>query len=214
YVSFIYNQAGSLVRWFRDTFASADTKLAGSSLSVQEKDIYDILAQEMPKGPGKIITLPYFDITGPPGFVQDASGVIAGLKLDTTRGEILKSIMECATFYFLESIQVLKTIGIDTSAFVATGGGAKSDPWLQIKSNIFGVPFIRPVITEAGTLGAAIIGGLATGTFGSPKEGADAFVKIDKVFEPDMAEHGIYRERYETFREFFPLLYPLLKKLP
>jgi len=38
YVSFLYNQGGSLVRWFRDTFAAADRKLAGGT-----GDIYDAL---------------------------------------------------------------------------------------------------------------------------------------------------------------------------
>ena len=94
YVSFIYNQAGALVRWFRDTFASADCKLLREGES-----IYEVLAAEIPSGPTRLLTLPYFEITGPPGFVSEASGVIVGLKTSTTRGEILKSIMECVTFY-------------------------------------------------------------------------------------------------------------------
>jgi sugar (pentulose or hexulose) kinase len=36
--------------------------------------------------------------------------------------------MECATMYLVDSIQALETLGMDTSEFVATGGGAKSDP--------------------------------------------------------------------------------------
>ena len=39
FVSFIYNQAGSLVRWFRDTFAQADLKLLPAGA-----DIYQELA--------------------------------------------------------------------------------------------------------------------------------------------------------------------------
>ena len=63
------------------------------------QDLYDTLLAEMPEAPGELVVLPHFTITGPPGFIQDSSGVIVGLKLETTRGEILKGILEAATFY-------------------------------------------------------------------------------------------------------------------
>ncbi|MHC4591853.1 MAG: FGGY-family carbohydrate kinase, partial [Planctomycetota bacterium] len=94
YVSFIYNQAGTLVKWFRDVFAGADQQLVG-----EDVDIYDVLAEEMPEGPTRLLMLPYFETTGPPDFISDAKGAIVGLRTGTTRGEILKSIMECVTFY-------------------------------------------------------------------------------------------------------------------
>jgi xylulokinase len=208
YVSFIYNQGGMLVRWFRDTFAAADCKLVKAN-----EDIYEVLSREMPPGPTRLLTLPYFDITGPPAFVVDASGVIVGLKARTTRGEILKSIMECETMYFVDSIQALKAMGMDTSEFVATGGGAKSDQWLQIKADIFGVPFVRPRVIEASLLGAAILAGVSTGVFQSPAEAVSQFVKRVKVFEPNPARHRLYQEKLDDYRALFPLLQDYLARL-
>jgi len=208
YVSFIYNQGGSLVRWFRDTFAAADHKLVKPN-----EDIYDVLSREMPPEPSRLLTLPTFEITGPPGFLADVSGVIVGLKTSTTRGEILKSIMECETMYFADSIQALKALGMDTSEFVATGGGAKSDQWLQIKADIFGVPFVRPHIIEASLLGAAILAGVSTGVFENPAEAVAQFVKRVKVFEPDPVRHQLYQEKLEDYRALFPLLGGLLARL-
>ena len=208
YVSFIFNQSGMLVKWFRDTFAAADARP-----SAQGEDLYDVLAAEMPEEPTRLFTLPYFDITGPPEFVADASGVIVGLKSSTRRGEILKSIMESVTFYFVESVTAMRTMGIDTSEFVATGGGAKSDPWLQIKADIFGAPFIRPRITECTALGAAMLAGLGSGSFSSPAEAAERFVAHDRVFEPDDGRHAIYDERCKMYGEIFPLLRDYLRRL-
>ena len=199
YVSFIYNQSGMLVKWFRDTFAAADRDRVG-----EDEDIYDLLAAEMPAEPTDLITLPYFETTGPPDFVADAAGAIMGLRTSTTRGEILKSIMECATFYFLDSLAALRGMGIDTSEFVATGGGAKSDAWLQIKADILGVPFVRPRITEGSVLGAAILAGVATGVFASPEEGVARSVRRERVFEPDPARHRAYSERCERYRVLAP----------
>ena len=207
YVSFIYNQAGSLVRWYRDTFAAAETRAAcpgGSS------GIYDRLMAEMPERPTNLLVLPYFEMTGAPTFVTDASGAILGLKTDTTRGEILKAILECETMYFVESLATLKRLGMDTSEFVATGGGAKSDPWLQIKADILGVPFLRLANTEAGTLGAAIMAGVATGQLDSAAEAVAVFVRTEKRFEPRAKHHQRYIERHADYLRLYPGLADLL----
>lgn len=197
YVSFLYNQGGSLVRWFRDTFA-ADSRA--------DADIYERLIAEIPDDPTKLFVLPHFETTGSPGFISDSSGVIVGLKLTTSRGEILKAILECITFYFVESISALREMNIDTSEFVATGGGAKSDAWLQIKADILGVPVVRPKITECGLLGTAILAGVATGVFSSVDEGVSQFVERDMVFEPDSGRNAIYEERLSMYGELYPTM--------
>jgi xylulokinase len=201
FVSFIYNQGGTLVRWFRDTFARADC----GQLSIGE-DIYDALAAEMPEEPTGLFVLPYFEPTGPPHFVVDASGVIVGLKTSTTRGEILKSIMESVSFYFVESVRALETLGIRTTEFVATGGGAKSDRWLQIKADVYGVPFVRPCITEGGVAGAAMLAGISIGAFRNAAEAVSRFVKRERVFEPNPQRHRVYQEKLEAYGELFPTL--------
>lgn len=201
YVSFIYNQSGSLVRWFRDTFASADRKLLNTSV-----DIYEVLSEEMPNEPTDLLTLPYFESTGTPHFITNASGVIAGLKINTQRGEILKSIMECTSFYFLESIGFLKNIGIDTQEFIVTGGGAKSDKWLQIKADIFGVPFVRPIITECTLAGAAMIAGISMRIFTDAQDAVSRFVKIDRTFEPNSKYNKIYKTKYAMYKQISPIL--------
>ena len=120
--------------------------------------------------------------------------------------ESLSSFVSTGFSFSLEGVESLREIGIDTSEFVATGGGAKSDPWLQIKADILGVPIVRPRITECGLLGAAILAGAATGVFSTPDEGVECFVRREKVFEPDKTRHLIYRERLGKYRELFPLM--------
>jgi xylulokinase len=95
YVSFIYNQGGVLVKWFRDTFARSERQQAAE----RGQSLYPALFAEMPAAPSSILVLPHFTTTGPPHFINDSRGVIAGLKLETTRGEILKGMVEAATFY-------------------------------------------------------------------------------------------------------------------
>ncbi len=204
YVSFLYNQAGLLTKWFRDTFAAADQPPAGVG-------IYEHLYAELPDAPTRLLVLPHFD--PPPHHVPETSGVIVGLKTDTTRGEILKAIVEGATLHFVQGIEALRGLGIDTTAFIAAGGGAKADKGLQVRADIFGVPIIRPRITEAGVLGAAMLAGLATGVCATAAEAAALFVHEDRRFEPDAARHACYREKHAQFRALFPTLAPLLRRL-
>lgn len=208
YVSFIHNQSGSLVRWFRDTFAGADKQLVRPS-----EDIYDVLAREMPAEPTRLLVLPHFEPSGAPEMVSDSAGAIVGLKMDTTRGEILKAIMESATFWFVGAMDCLKRMEIDTSEFVGTGGGARSDPWLQIKADVFGVPFVRPAITETSTLGAAILAGVATGELASAEDGIARFVRRQRVFEPDPRRHALYRERLLAYQRLYPALKSVWRSL-
>jgi len=198
YVSFLYNQSGLLVKWFRDTFAS-------SAVSYQQ------LNSELPTDPTRLLVLPHFDT--PPHHAPDTAGVIAGLRTETRRGEILKAIIEGATFYFVEGIETLRHLGIDTAGFIASGGGAKSDNGLQIRADIFGIPIIRPRITEAGLLGSAMLAGLSTGVFAHAREAAERFVHNDRVFEPDAERHAFYKERYALYQQIYPALQPVLKNL-
>ncbi len=206
YVSFLYNQAGSLVKWFRDTFAAADAAPEGM-------DIYATLDREMPEAPTGLLVLPHFDPPQWPKHVADTSGVIAGLKTGTARGEILKAIMECETFYFADSLAALEKLGVETREFMATGGGAKSDAWLQIKADILGMPFVRPKNTEGSLVGAAMLAGIATGVYASPTEAVDVFVKRERVFEPNAARHAVYKEKLGPYRELFPATRELLSKM-
>jgi len=200
YAGFVYNQAGLLVKWFRDTFSNPDIS-------------YSQLDSEMPTDPTRLLILPHFEPPVSPFHIPGTSGVIAGLKTSTRRGEILKAIYECAALYFVDSIETLQSSGMDVSEFVASGGGAKSDVGLQIRADVFGLPLVRPRITEAGLLGAAMLAGLSTGVFQSPEEASGIFVHADRVFEPDAKQHAIYREKHALYQQLYPSLKPILQNL-
>ena len=63
------------------------------------------------------MVLPHFTSTGPPNFIADSSGLIAGLHLETSRGEILKGIIEGIAFYLREVVDSLPETGIQTKDY-------------------------------------------------------------------------------------------------
>lgn len=185
FVTFIYNQGGSCVKWFRDTFAAVEKREAEEA----GKDIYSLLFSETPKDPSSVLVLPDF-VT---------NGVVSGLRLETPRGDILKGIVEGTTFDLKATVDSLSPTGIQITDFRAVGGGSKSDTWIQICADILGRPFVRPRVTEAGALGAAIIAGVGSGAFSSFQEGVEAMVSLDRRYEPDLGRHEQYQARFVEY---------------
>ncbi len=201
YVSFYYNlTGGALLKWFRDTFAA----LEHAQARAHGEDVYDHLLAEMPAAPTDLLVLPQFAPTGPPRFDEHPYGIIAGLSLETTRGEFVKGLLEGVTYYFREGLEHLAAAGITIGEYRATGGGARSNAWLQITADILGKPLARPRITEAGALGAAILAGLGAGVFASVGEAVEALVRVERVYTPDAGRHQFYEEKFNRYRHLYP----------
>ena len=210
FVSFLYNfTGGSALKWFRDNFGQKEKILANRS----GKDPYDLLLDQIPEEPTDLLFLPHFAPTGPPLFESKSSGVLVGLLLHTSREEILKAILEGVTYYFKEGVESLKEAGIQIHEFRPTGGGAKSRKWLQIKADILGIPFVSLKITEAGTLGAAILAGVAISEYNDIQEAVEKLVKKGERIEPNSENHKIYREKFVLYRKLFPKLKDILYAL-
>jgi xylulokinase len=209
FVSFIYNQGGSLVKWYRDTFAATEHRHAEEA----GRDVYEDLFAEIPEGVSPTVVLPHFATTGPPEFVSDSCGVVAGLRLETSRGDILKGILEGVTYYLQECVESLPPTGIEIAEYRAVGGGSKSDTWIQMTADILQRPLVRPQVTEAGALGAAIIAGVGCGQFPSYEAGVEAMVSLERTFEPDPQKRELYASRFEKYRRLWPLMADYLRDL-
>ena len=192
------------MKWYRDTFASSES---------QSTEIYPKLFSELPDELSSVIVLPHFEITGPPKFIPDSKGIIAGLRLDTERGDILKGIIEGITFYLRENIESLPATGIEINCLNAVGGGSQSDEWLQISANILEIPISRPQITEAGALGAAIIAGVGSGMYSTFEEAVATTVKLERTFEPDPDKKNIYLDRFQKYKQIWPIMGDYLRSI-
>ena len=202
YVSFLYNHGGTLVKWYRNTFAAMDHHQARR----EAKDVYSALFAEIPERLSSVLVLPNFAPTGPPEFLTDTCGIIFGLHLDTSRGDVLKGIMEGIGFYLKECVDSLQETGITINNYCAVGGGSKSDAWIQLSADLLGQPISRPVITEAGAMGSAIMAGVGSGVFPDYPSGVQAMVRLERTFVPDPLRQECYRARYEEYRRLYTLL--------
>ncbi len=199
YVSFVYNQGGILLKWYRDTFLKEKLE----HHLYEGDNIYRELMKEIPEGPSPVLVLPHFFTTGPPHFLENVTGLIAGLTLASTRGDICKAILEGAAYYLKENIDNLPE-RLNIGEYRIVGGGSKSDKWIQLIADIFERPFVRTNYIEAGTAGAAILAGVGSGCFENCKQGVDSMVRPEKTFEPIPEQSKMYYENYRKYKEIYP----------
>ncbi len=195
YVTYAFTRtAGSLFKWYNG--------IIGGS--------YSELITELPDSPSGLFMLPHFAGAATPYMDDSSCGAIVGLNLGTTRGELTKSLLEGLNFEMLINLKCLERAGFRTEKLFAAGGMSRYNELLQLKADIMGIPVARLENSEPGTLGTAILGGIAMGAYNSFTEAADALVRTKEVFTPDTKKHEVYQDlfaRYErlygTVKEFY-----------
>lgn len=200
---------GLLLRWYRDTFAGLEMREAAEAGT----DVYDLLISRAPKGPSHVLFLPHLVGSGTPWSDPKSKGAVVGLTLGTTKHDVVKGILDSLTYELKINLDTLQGLGVDVQELRAVGGGAKSPVWLQVKADILGVPVATVAIREAACLGAALLGGLATGTFSSLPKAVDQVVRTNAVYEPDFDRYEMYLEKYEVYRSLYPALAPVSHRL-
>jgi len=92
----------------------------------------------------------------------------------------------------------------------ATGGGANSRVWMQMKADILNVPVTALRSTEAGGLGAAMMVGINAGIFTGFYEAAEKMVFETETFFPRRNVGKIYDELYDKYRQLYAAVRPLV----
>jgi xylulokinase len=200
---------GALLRWYRDNFANAEQQEAEQT----GQDVYDLILDQATEGPSPVLILPHFFGSGTPWMDPDSKGAILGLDMSTSKGQVIKGILDSVTYETKLSVDVMESAGIALRELRAIGGGAKSPRWLQTKADIFGKPVVAMDVSEAACLGVAILAGVATQAFTSIEAAVGQMVRVRRTYEPDMAMHERYLEKARRFAQIYPTLAELNHQL-
>lgn len=199
---------GNLLRWFRDQWAQAERDEARRTGA----DPYDLLLRDLPSEPTDLTVLPYFTPSGTPYFDADVPGAILGLRLSTTRGQVLRALLEGVAMEMRLNVEILDRAGLRIDEFRAIGGGAKNLRLTQLKADVLDRPIATLAVTEAGCLGAALLA-CAADTSASAQDLAAVWVKKQAMVEPDSHRAAIYREKFEEYQSLYPWMRERYRKL-
>lgn len=194
--------AGSLTRWFRDQFGYRELQIEKEG-GINAYANLSTLAQSSPRGANGLTVLPFFS-----GRVDNpgAKGLIYGLNLMHTRADIYRAILESIGYLIRENIEKMAVAGGTPARIFAVGGGIKNRPWLQIVSDITGMPQYIPDCAYGASFGDAFTAAIVAGEFKSISEIGN-WVGVKEKILPDASARSFYDNRYVDFNNLYVKLF-------
>jgi len=184
---------GNILQWFKKEFG--------------QEDSYDSLIEQIPNEPTDLLALPYFTPSGTPYFDTVTKGTIMGLGLNTSRYEILKSLLEGVLMEMKLNLNLLAESGMKINKLIATGGGARNTKWMQLKADVLNMPIIKKNIDEAGCLGAAMLA-FSADTGMNFKHDSD-----EKIIMPNPEKAKIYEHKFKMYKKMYPVMKELYQNI-
>ncbi len=208
YVAYAFSYTGgALIQWCVDTLAGAEKAEArAKGISVHQ------LLEEAWKGEGPtgLLVLPHFAGAATPYMDTGSRGAVLGLTTETTVAELYRACMEGVAYEMRLNADALAGTGICFDHLNATGGGARSAVWMQMKADILNLPIVRLRTEDAGTVGSAMLTGIAVGLFRDLAEAADVMIQQAETYVPDPVRHEAYMRVYRRYRRVYEAVRPLM----
>ncbi|MGB9185202.1 MAG: xylulokinase [Solirubrobacteraceae bacterium] len=159
-----------------------------------------------PPGVEGLLFLPYLAGERTPHADPDARGAFVGLQLRHDTGALTRAVLEGVAFGLRDSLDLLSELGAGVEVARVSGGGARSQLWLQIVASVLELPLERVAVDEGAAFGAALLGGVAAGVWEDVHAATAATVSVRETIEPVAEWTEAYREQRERFRALYPAL--------
>jgi xylulokinase len=167
-------------------------------------------ARTSPPGACGLVVLPHLEGVRTPVFDPDARGVIAGLTLSHTRGDLYRAALEGIAYGVRHNLESMAdAAGPRPLRLVAVGGGTRGDLWTQIVSDVTGLAQRIPAETIGACYGDALLAAAATGRAHAPEDWSSSGVTVT----PNEAVRDRYSARYEQYMGLFDSTRGLMHEL-
>lgn len=190
---------GAVLKWYRDNFS-------------KETEYFE-LDKKTKNEPTGILVMPHFAGAANPYMDNGSKAAVLGLTLEHNDSDFYKALMEGVTYEIMLNIEHLEDSGIKPKILCATGGGAYSNVWLQIKADILNRTVIAIEAKEAGACGTCMLSGVALGIYKDLEEAKKYFVKFKKCFTPNPENVKIYSRYYNVYKKIYGSVRPLIEEM-
>lgn len=151
--------------------------------------------------------LPYLSGERAPVWDSSARGAFVGLARHHSRAHCTRAVYEGVAFAVRDILERSQAAtGLVATELRLSGGPSRSAYWGQLKADVTGLPTLAMVVTDAGCLGAAILGALGAGAFSHLAEAASAMVHPAITYEPQSSMKRLYDERFVQWQRIYPAL--------
>jgi xylulokinase len=194
------NASGGAIEWFRTHFTQA---MPHAALRAE--------ARALSVGSGGVIFLPHLAFSPPPQPDTRARGAFIGLTAQSNRADFYRAVLEGLAFEtrrMADGMEGLPGAG-PAREIRAIGGNSQNDLLVAIKASVFGRPITVVEQVETSALGAALLAGIAAGTYRDLEEALTRLEQPQHVVEPnaewtaryDDLYNSVYRPLYSALRD-------------
>ncbi len=140
---------------------------------------------------------------------QEPAGVqrggFVGLRLDHTRGDMARAILEGAAFELRWALERMEQVGLAVERLWMVGGAARSPVWPKIVADVTGLPIFLTQYGQWPALGAAIIAGWGAGLYESLEAGQARFQQAADLIEPNPPDRQRYDDSFGKYQRLVGL---------
>ncbi|SIO49252.1 xylulokinase [Burkholderia sp. GAS332] len=180
--------------------------VAGLVSQLDEKALIDRVAAEWPvdrpMSADAPIFLPYLSGERTPHNDPLVRGGFMNLGHDTSAASLGYAVLEGVGFALRDAVRAIESAGAVVSTAALVGGGARSEYWAQLLSDVLGIELHTLAGSElSASIGAAKLGFIAYG------RGDDLLKKglpVKASFHPNASREDVLGQRYEKFVHLFP----------
>lgn len=197
--------AGASFSWLKNQICTQETAEAAA----RGVSAYDLINEEIAKSPAGsngILFLPYLLGERAPRWNSEATGCFVGLKMVNSRCDVLRSVVEGIGYNLRIVLDEFTGSGLDPESIALVGGMAKGAVERQIFADIWNHRILKLNYTEeAGSIGAAVIGGVGIGVFDS-FDAVNSFWQVTDTVDPDPANAAVYEKYLPVFNQTYESL--------
>ena len=197
--------AGLSLNWFKRTFCQKEIE-ESEKLG---RDIYDLLTEKAAKsepGANGVIYLPYLMGERTPHLDPNVKGGFFGVSLINNHDDFVRSILEGVSFSLKNCLDIIEDMNVKVEDIRVSGGGAESEIWRQILSDILQYPLSTVKASEGPALGVAILAGVGAGVYDSVETACEKILggnDSEKVV-PNKDLKEVYSKVYEIYNSLYP----------
>ncbi|GKX67178.1 xylulokinase [Inconstantimicrobium mannanitabidum] len=196
--------AGLSLNWFKRTFCAKEVEDCKTS----DVNIYDLLTEKAAKskpGSNGVVYLPYLMGERTPHLDPNVKGAFLGVTLMNNHDDFVRSVLEGVSFSLKNCLDIIEDMKIKIDDIRISGGGAESEVWRQILSDIFQYKLTTIKASEGPALGVAILAGVGAGIYESVEDACNKIVKGgDNVVNPNPELKEVYEKTYEVYNSAYP----------
>ncbi len=204
--------AGMSLKWFRDNFCDSEVEV-GKYLKKDSYQLIDQGVKNIPIGADGLIFLPYIMGERSPILDEKSRGVFFGISAIHTKYNMLRAVMEGVAYSQKQCFELMKDMKISFDTMYACGGGARSDIWRSMLSDLYETDVVTLQNDEGPALGVAILAAVASGIYSDISSACKEMIEVKTIVNPNNDNSEQYNKFYEIYCDLYEGLKSSFSKL-